>query len=160
MSADIPRAERQILEKSISFKSYISIGLGAIVGIGWVMYTGQWLQDGGPVGAMLAFAICGLLLLPIGACYAELTSAIPVAGGEAAFTFKAFGPLTAFLTAWALALSYVTVTPFETIAIGSLVETMLPGLATDPLYAVNGYEVAWSTLVPGVLVGIYLICLN
>ncbi len=160
MSIELQMQERPMLEKSISFRNYVAIGLGAIVGIGWVMYTGQWLQEGGPVGAMLAFALCGLFLLPIGACYAEMTSAIPVAGGEVAFTFKAFGPLVSFLTAWALALTYISITPFETIAIGALAEAILPGVATETLYSVNGYQVAWSTIIPGVALGFYLIWLN
>ncbi len=38
--------KRESLEKVISFKSYIALGLGIIVGIGWVVYSGQWLTDG------------------------------------------------------------------------------------------------------------------
>ena len=41
--------ERHTLKKSMTFGNYISIGLGSIVGIAWVMYTGQCLNDGGPV---------------------------------------------------------------------------------------------------------------
>ncbi|MEJ1962711.1 MAG: APC family permease [Gammaproteobacteria bacterium] len=153
-------AERYTLKKSISFGDYVGVGLGAIIGIGWLMYAGQWLQDGGPVGAMLAFAICGLLLIPIGKCYAELTAAIPVAGGASAFVFKAFGPLPAFLTAWAAALSYIAITPFETIAIGTLLEAMVPGFASDAWYRVGGYRIGASTVIPGLVVGAGLIWLN
>lgn len=152
--------KRETLEKVISFKSYIALGLGIVVGIGWVVYSGQWLADGGPLGAMIAFLIGGLLLIPVGKCYAELTSAIPVAGGEVAFSFKAFGPFVCFLTAWALAFSYVMVTPFETIAIGTLLESIIPAIATEPLYHINGSKVSVSTIVPGILVGVYLIWLN
>lgn len=151
---------RHVLKKSMSFGNYISIGLGSIVGIAWVMYTGQWLQSGGPVGAMLAFALCGLLLLPIGACYAEMTTSIPVAGGALAFVFKAFGTLPAFLTAWGLALLYISVPPFETIAIGSLIESIFPGLITEPLYWVDGYKLSLSTIIPGLAAGGFLLWLN
>ncbi len=71
---------RETLERSIPFRNYVALGLGVIVGVGWVVYSGQWLQDGGPMGAMLAFLIGGLLLLPVGACYAEMTAALPLAG--------------------------------------------------------------------------------
>ena len=155
-----PDIKREILDKSISFRSYIAIGLGAIIGIGWVIYAGYWLRDGGPVGAMLAFILCGLFLLPVGKCYAELTAAIPVAGGEAAFTYKAFGPFVSFLTASALALSYIAITPFETIAIGALVEAMFPALISEPLYQVGGYTVRVSNLLPGIVLGAFLILLN
>ena len=156
--------QREVLERSIPFRSYIALGLGVIVGVGWVVYSGQWLQAGGPLGAMLAFLLGGLLLLPVGMCYAELTSALPLAGGELSFSYKAFGSLLSFLTAWALALMYVSVTPFETIAIGSLFETLIPEIVSNPLYYVgfgDGKErVSFSTILPGVLVGTLLIWVN
>ena len=152
--------QRKHLEKAIPFRSYIGVGLGAIIGIGWVLYSGQWLMDGGPGGAILAFLVCGLLLLPVGMCYAELTSAIPVAGGEMAFAYKAFGPLAAFLTAWALTLSYTAITPFETIAIGALTEATFPSLVSDTLYQVGHYRISWSSILPGLIAGLYVIWLN
>jgi len=156
--------QRQALERSIPFRSYVALGLGVIVGVGWVVYTGEWLQQGGPMGAMLAFLIGGLLLLPIGMCYAELTAALPLAGGELSFSYKAFGSLVSFLTAWVLALGYVAVLPFETIAIGTLLETLVPAIITDPLYFVGAGDekerVSLSIIVPGLLVGVYLIWTN
>lgn len=156
--------QRETLERSIPFHSYVALGVGVIVGVGWVVYSGQWLQAGGPLGAMLAFLLGGLLLLPAGMCYAEMTAALPLAGGELSFSYKAFGSLTAFLTAWALALMYVSVTPFETIAIGSLLETLVPWIVSDPLYFVGsgaGRErVSFSTILPGLIVGALLIRVN
>jgi APA family basic amino acid/polyamine antiporter len=155
---------RESLERSIPFRSYIALGLGIIVGVGWVVYSGQWLQDGGPLGAMVAFLLGGLLLLPVGMCYAEMTSALPLAGGELAFSYKAFGPMTSFLTAWLLSLAYVAITPFETIAIGALLETLIPQIATEPLYNVgfgdDRERVALSTILPGLLVGGFLVWVN
>ena len=48
-------SERKSLEKVMSLKDYISLGLGTIVGIGWIIFAGIWLTRGGPLGAMLAF---------------------------------------------------------------------------------------------------------
>ncbi|MCP4045629.1 MAG: APC family permease [Gammaproteobacteria bacterium] len=156
--------QRQELERSIPFRSFVALGLGVIVGVGWVVYTGEWLQLGGPMGAMLAFLIGGLLLLPIGMCYAELTAALPLAGGELSFSYKAFGSLISFLTAWVLALGYVAVLPFETIAIGTLLETLIPAIVTDPLYFVGTGDdkehVSLSIIVPGLLIGAYLVWIN
>lgn len=156
--------ERETLEKAIPFRNYIAIGLGVIVGVGWVIMSGQFLEDGGPLGAMIAFALGGLLLLPVGMCYAEMTSSLPLAGGELSFAYKSFGSLIAFVTAWMLSLEYIAVTPFETIAIGQLLENLIPAIATDALYHVDlgkkPERVALSTILPGLLVGLYLIWLN
>jgi amino acid transporter len=156
--------QRETLERGIPFRNYVALGLGVIVGVGWVVYSGQWLQDGGPMGAMLAFFLGGLLLLPVGMCYAEMTAAMPLAGGELSFAYKAFGSLVAFLTAWALSLTYVATTPFETIAIGSLMETLIPAMTSDPLYYVgmgaDKERVSLSTILPGLLIGALLIGIN
>ena len=82
--------QRKTLEKVITFKNYIATALGAIIGVGWIIYAGEWLADGGPISAILAFILGGMFLIPIGKCYAELTAAIPVAGDELAFSYKAF----------------------------------------------------------------------
>ena len=156
--------QRQSLDHVIRFRTYVALGVGVIVGVGWVVYSGEWLLDGGPVGAMLAFFVGGLLLLPIGLCYAEMTAAIPLAGGELCFAYKAFGPRLSFLTAWLLALGYISVAPFETIAMGAMFEALLPQWATEPLYfiSIGGKEerVAWSTLLPGLAIGVFLVWTN
>jgi len=70
----------------------------------------------------------------------------------------------AFLTAWGLSLEYVAVTPFETIAIGALVETLIPAITSDALYYVgfgdDKERVAISTILPGLLVGALLVGVN
>jgi amino acid transporter len=155
---------RESLERVIPFRTYVALGVGVIIGVGWVVYSGQWLLNGGPSGAILAFLMGGILLLPIGMCYAELTSAMPVAGGELSFAYKAFGPQLAFVTAWVLALAYVSVAPFETIAMGPIVESLVPQLKSDTLYHVSfgfGQErVSLSTILPGFSVGALLIWAN
>lgn len=164
MNTDMNTPQRSELARSISFSRYITLGLGMIVGVGWVVYSGQWLQDGGPLGAMLAFGIGGLLLVPVGMCYAEMTAALPLAGGELAFSYKAFGKLAGFLTAWTLALGYISIMPFETIAIGSLLETLLPAIVSDAFYYVGDEDsrerVSASTILPGLIVGGYLLYVN
>ena len=160
MSSDEHFRERRQLERVITFSDYIVIGFGTIIGVGWVVYAGQWLVDGGALGAVLAFIIGGALFVPVGKCYAEMTSAIPVTGGEVAFTYKAYGPTVCFLTAWALSLSYIIVVPFETIAIGAMIEAIFPAIVTDTLYEVGGFRIAWSSIIPGVLAGIWIALLN
>jgi amino acid transporter len=54
-----------------------------MIGVGWLVLMDDWLGRGGPFGAMLAFAIGGLLLLPIGYVYGEWVKRLPDAAGEA-----------------------------------------------------------------------------
>ena len=152
--------ERKTLAKAVSFWGYVTIGLGSIIGVGWILVAGEWLNKGGPLGAILGFFLGGLLLTTVGKCYAELTPAIPVAGGEVAFSYKGFGPGIAFMTGWFLAFGYVFLGPFETTSLGWLFELLLPSLKTAPLYSIGGYDISFSSLIPGLAVGIFIIVLN
>jgi len=151
---------RPILSRVMSFKNYVGLGFGAIIGMGWVIYSGEWLASGGPLGAILGFIIGGILLVPIGMCYAELTSAIPVSGGEIGFAYKAFGPGIAFLSAWLLAFAYTCICPFETVALGWIFEQIIPVLRTAPLYSIGDYAVSWSSLIPGMVIAVGVTVMN
>jgi amino acid transporter len=153
-------SQRKVLAKAVSFKDYVGLGIGAIIGIGWVIVAGEWLTKGGPLGAILGFILGGLLLIAVGKCYAELTPAIPVAGGEVAFSYKAFGNATSFLTGWLLSFGLITICPFETVAIGWLFEYIFPEAKSQALYTIGGYDVSLSSIVPGLLIGLFIIVLN
>ena len=51
--------ERKTLAKAVSFWGYVTIGLGSIIGVGWILVAGEWLTKGGPLGAMLGFFLGG-----------------------------------------------------------------------------------------------------
>lgn len=156
----VQKEKRKVLARAVSYKNYIGLGLGTIVGVGWVIMAGDLLGAGGSLGTILAFILGGLLLITIGLCYAELTPAIPVAGGEIAFAYKAFGTGPAFLTAWLLSYGYVAIGPFETVAMGWLFEHIFPGLKTQPLYTFGGHSVSVSSLLPGMIIAAYIIYIN
>lgn len=142
---------RRTLAKSMSYGDYVALGLGTIIGVGWVVLAGDWLVRGGPLGAILGFLVGGLILGAVGLCYAELAPALPVAGGAVAFGYKAFGPGTSFLTGWFLSFAYITVCPFEAVAIGWIIENLIPTLRSQALYSIGNYEVSLVSVVAGVL---------
>lgn len=152
--------KRLVLARAMNFKNYMGLGVGAIIGVGWVVVSGDWLIRGGPLGAMLGFIVGGLLLCFIGLCYAELTPAIPVAGGEIAFSFKAFGMGPSFLTGWFLSLAYIAICPFEAVAIGWLIEYLVPSLKAKALYSVGDYPVSLLSIITGFILSLFIIYLN
>lgn len=152
--------KRKVLARAMHFKNYVGLGVGSIIGVGWVVVAGDWLVRAGPIGAMLGFVLGGLLLIFIGLCYAELTPAIPVAGGEVAFAFKSFGSGLSFLTGWFLSFAYIAICPFEAVAIGWLIEYIIPGLKTKALYSVGGAPVSLVSIGTGVILSLFIIVLN
>lgn len=67
------------------------IAFGAMIGWGWVVSTGGWIEKGGVLGAAIGFVIGGIMIFFVGMTYAELTAAMPQCGGEHVFSYKAMG---------------------------------------------------------------------
>jgi len=45
-------------------RQFLTIGIGAIMGVGWVIVLGEWLRAAAPLGAILGFVAGGLFMLP------------------------------------------------------------------------------------------------
>ena len=80
-------------DKVFSAWDILVIAFGAMIGWGWVVSTGGWIEKGGVVGAALGFAIGGVMIFFVGLTYAELTAAMPQCGGEHVFSHRAMGPV-------------------------------------------------------------------
>ena len=76
-------------DKVFSAWDILVIAFGAMIGWGWVVSTGGWIEKGGVVGAALGFAIGGVMIFFVGLTYAELTAAMPQCGGEHVFSHRA-----------------------------------------------------------------------
>ena len=76
-------------DKVLGAWDILVIAFGAMIGWGWVVSSGSWIQKGGVVGASIAFVIGGVMIFFIGLTYAELTAAMPQCGGEHVFSYKA-----------------------------------------------------------------------
>lgn len=138
------------LKKTLSRLDYCTLAFGTIIGAGWVIMVGDWLEKAGSLGAMLAFVAGGLLLLTVGACYAEMCAAMPTAGGSFAFCLRGLGPRAAFASGWLLAGGYIAICPWEAIAVGRIAGYLWPSLNRWMLYSVGGSPVHAPQLIIGV----------
>jgi amino acid transporter len=114
------------LRGNIGFFQFLALGFGTIIGSAWVILLGDWLIKAGPGGAILGFACGGVVMVVVGACYAELTTLIPHAGSEFIYAYEVYGRRIAFVVGWFLALYLVCVTIFEGLALAWIVEVALP----------------------------------
>lgn len=71
--------------KSMNIVDVLFLAIGAMLGWGWVVLSGEWVSAAGFIGSIVAFLIGGLLVIVIGLTYAELASAIPETGGGFVF---------------------------------------------------------------------------
>jgi amino acid transporter len=148
------------LARKLRLGDYFALGFGAIIGVGWLVLMHDWLGRGGPLGAILAFALGGLILLPVGYVYGKWVERLPDASGEAAYTAQVFPPIVSYFTGWIMLLAYFIVCPWEAVAIGKLAAYLFPGLDTIQLYAVEGQPVFLPRLALGIGLTLLLAFLN
>src|SRR5580704_11818539 len=60
------------LARKLGLWNYFALGFGTMIGTGWVVLMDDWLSRGGPFGAMWAYAIGGVLLLPVAYIFPQL----------------------------------------------------------------------------------------
>ncbi|MEZ4805307.1 MAG: amino acid permease [Bacteroidia bacterium] len=136
--------QRPQLQKGIGKAGMFSLAFGAMIGVGWITAMGSWLSNAGPLGAVIAFILGGLLMLAIGLCYAEVTAALPLSGGEVAYAYKALGTSKAFLVGWFLVFGYLSVSAFEAVSISKVISYLIPSIDYMQLYTVNGSPIYLS----------------
>ncbi|MBN1675333.1 MAG: amino acid permease [Kiritimatiellae bacterium] len=76
------------------------MGLGMMIGAGVFIGVGNTIAEVGPGGVVLTFALNGVIALMTAMSFAELSSAIPRAGGAYNFARVAFNRGTSFLAGW------------------------------------------------------------
>jgi len=148
------------LKGNIGRFQLFAFGFGSIIGSAWCVLVGGWLASAGPGGAVIGFLAGGVVVACIGACYAELTSRIPVTGGEFSFTLHVFGRVLAFYVGWFIALAWICIAIFEGLAIAWLFEKLVPGIKDVALYDAFGTSVTRNQLIIGCIGAPFIALLN
>lgn len=147
-------------DKVFSAWDILVIAFGAMIGWGWVVSTGDWIGRGGVLGAVIGFAIGGIMVFFVGLTYAELTAAMPQCGGEHVFSYKAMGPVGSFICTWAIILGYVSVVCFEACALPTIITYIYPGFLKGYLYTVAGFDIYASWLAVAMIVAFFITFIN
>jgi amino acid transporter len=141
-------------------REVVALAFGAMVGWSWVALTGDWIIKAGSVGAMLAFGVGGVAVILVGLTYAELASAMPQAGGEHVYSYRALGRTASFICTWAILLGYVSVVAFEAVALPTVADYLLPGFSRGHLWTVAGWDVQLTWVVLGVVAAVVMTGIN
>ncbi|MHC5037741.1 MAG: amino acid permease [Planctomycetota bacterium] len=88
------------LSRELTLFHITMMGLGMMIGAGVFLGVGNALHVAGPGGVVLTFALNGVLAMLTAMSYAELSSAVPRAGGAYNFARIGFGRGTSFLAGW------------------------------------------------------------
>ncbi|PSL00840.1 amino acid/polyamine/organocation transporter (APC superfamily) [Murinocardiopsis flavida] len=138
----------------------LALAFGAMIGFGWVVLSGEFLNGAGSLGAALAFVIGGGIVCLVGLTYAELVSAMPKAGGEHNYALRGLGAHGGFVASWGIVLGYLTVVAFEAVALPETVLYLVPDLKAGYLWTIAGYDVYATWAAVGSVSAVLITALN
>jgi basic amino acid/polyamine antiporter, APA family len=154
------RQERVSLARVLGRWDVLTLAFGAMIGWGWVILAGDWLERGGLLGTVAAFVAGGIMCVLVGLTYAELTSAMPLAGGELNFSYRGLGLGFSWVTGWAITFAYVSVSVFEAVAISTALDYLVPLPKFGYLWTLAGWDVYLSWALVGMVLAALLTWLN
>jgi APA family basic amino acid/polyamine antiporter len=103
-------------KRSLTALNLTTLGIGAIIGAGIFVLTGQAAAQYAGPGIVLSFIISGLACGFAGLCYAEFASMIPIAGSAYTYSYATLGEFLAWIIGWDLILEYLFAA--STVAVG------------------------------------------
>lgn len=92
------------LKGTLSFKVILLITINSIMGTGIYFLTAAGAQHAGPA-SLVSWGILSLISLYIAACFSELVSIFPKAGGVYEYAKQAYGRFASFVIGWATAIA-------------------------------------------------------
>ncbi len=106
----------QGLRKSLSAFNLTTLGVGAVIGAGIFVLTGQAAAQYAGPAIVISFLISGFACLLAGLCYAEFASMIPISGSAYTYAYATMGEFVAWIIGWDLILEYLFAA--STVAVG------------------------------------------
>lgn len=94
-------------KKTLSVTNLTTLGIGAIIGAGIFVLTGQAAAMYAGPAIVLSFIISGLACAFAGLCYAELSAMIPISGSAYTYAYSTLGEFFAWIIGWDLILEYL-----------------------------------------------------
>lgn len=94
-------------KRTLTRLNLTNIGIGAIIGAGIFVLTGQIAALYAGPAIVISFLISGLACALVGLCYAEYASMIPVDGSAYTYGYATLGELFAWIIGWNLIAEYL-----------------------------------------------------
>ena len=94
----------------------VTLGIGAIIGAGIFVLTGQAAANYAGPAIVYSFILAGTACALAGLCYAEFAAMIPIAGSAYTYGYATLGEFVAWIIGWDLILEYLFAA--STVAVG------------------------------------------
>jgi len=94
------------LRRALGPINLITLGVGAIIGTGIFVLTGQAAATHAGPAIVISFVLAGTGCAFAGLCYTEFASLIPIAGSAYTYGYATLGEIFAWIIGWDLVLEY------------------------------------------------------
>ena len=95
------------LKRTLTARHLVLLGMGAVIGAGIFVITGQAAAHHAGPAIMLSFVLAGLACAFAGLCYAEFAAMMPVSGSAYSYSYATLGEGMAWFIGWCLVLEYL-----------------------------------------------------
>ncbi|CAD5169362.1 unnamed protein product [Musa acuminata subsp. malaccensis] len=147
------------MKKTLSWWDLIWFGIGAVIGAGIFVLTGQEARDSAGPAVILSYVVSGISAMLSVFCYTEFAVEIPVAGGSFAYLRVELGDFIAFIAAGNILLEYVIGGAAVARSWTSYFATLLNHHSNDFRIHATSLNPDYSRLDPIAVVVIALVCL-
>jgi APA family basic amino acid/polyamine antiporter len=135
-------ATQEHLRRAIGPGNLTALGVGAIIGAGIFVLTGQAAAKYAGPAIVYSFLLAGLACAFAGLCYAEFSAMIPLAGSAYTYGYATLGELFAWIIGWDLILEYLFASATVAVGWSGYVVSLLKdwGITIPPEYAAAPYD--------------------
>src|SRR5438445_2368404 len=111
LRAEAEATGEHALLRTLGPLNLVTLGIGAVIGAGIFVITGQVAALYAGPAVPLSMVLVGVACAFAGLCYAEMASAVPVAGSAYTYAYATMGAFAAWIIGWTFVLEYAAGAP-------------------------------------------------
>ncbi|EHS87082.1 Lysine transporter [Limosilactobacillus gastricus PS3] len=126
MATDTSHQQGGEIKRSLQSRHLSMIALGGSIGTGLFIASGSAITTAGPGGALVAYAVMGIMVYFLMTSLAEMATYIPLSGSFAAYATKFVSPAMGFALGWNYWLNCAITVPVEVTTAGLVMNFWFP----------------------------------
>lgn len=126
-----------MIKDKLTVGSLIAIGIGTIMGSGW-MFSAQYTSEYAGPASILSWLIGATLMIFIALTFAESCTIVPVQGSSSRIPHITHGTLLSYIFAWITWISYLVLAPIEVQAVIQYLAVFYPSMIDTQTGALAG----------------------
>ena len=97
----------ETLKRSLTATNLVALGIGAVIGSGIFVLTGQAAAEYAGPAITFSFVLAAIAAGFAGLCYAEFAAMLPISGSAYTYAYATMGEMLAWIIGWDLILEYL-----------------------------------------------------